>query len=548
MNFSLVGNIVDIELKNIYKGKITIQNGFITSIEVLNETADPELNYITPGFIDAHIHIESSMLIPSEFARLAVVHGTVGTVSDSHEIANVCGIPGVEFMIENGNTVPFKFHFGAPSCVPATIFETSGAILDSNDVNTLLERKDIFYLSEMMNYPGVINDDPEIIKKIEAAKKNNKPVDGHAPGLSGEQLKKYISSGITTDHECSTKAEAYEKLQLDMKILIREGSAAKNFNALISLLEDHYDDMMFCSDDKHPDELVLGHINILCKRAGKLGIDKFKILQAACINPVKHYQLKIGQLKIGDPADFITVNNLEDLEVQQTYINGQLVADNGRSFIKSESSSIINNFNCKLKEEKDFNYEFLQGLTQLNVIEALDGQILTKKLTIQVQSNKDGSIIFSEKDILKIVVINRYNDAPVSIAYIRNFGIKNGAIASSVAHDSHNIIAIGSDDHCICKAVNQIIVNQGGISVYSKLTDSTQILPLPIAGLMSNNDGYSIAKKYTQIDQEAKKLGTKLTSPFMTLSFLALLVIPELKLSDKGLFDVSNFQFTHLNY
>ncbi len=541
MSFILQGNIVDIESKKIFSGEISIEEGFIKSIERISND-EKELPYIMPGFIDAHVHIESSMLVPSEFAKLAVVHGTVATVSDPHEIANVCGIEGVEFMIENGSTVPFKFHFGAPSCVPATVYETAGATLNANAVDELLSKKEIYYLSEMMNFPGVLHHDEEVFAKIDSAKSYDKPVDGHAPGLRGEEAKKYIEAGISTDHECFTREEALEKLKYGMKILIREGSAAKNFEALVDLLNDHEDEIMFCSDDKHPDSLVKGHINELCRRAVAKGIDVFKVLKAACINPVLHYKMDVGILQPGTPADFIVVEDLKDFKVMATYINGELVAENGQSKIKTQPASIINNFNCSIKNANDFKIK----ISDFNgeIIEALDEQLITNKLPLLPKEENGFYISDVEKDILKIVVINRYQDASVAIAFIKNFGLKHGAIASSVAHDSHNIIAVGVDDESIADAVNLIINSKGGVSVASHSKPVlNKLLPLPVAGLMSYEDGYKVAKLYTNIDGAAKELGSELSAPFMTLSFMALLVIPHLKLSDKGLFDGDKFQF-----
>lgn len=531
--FTITGNLVDVHQKKIYPASITIEGERIKLIEPIEASASQQLNYILPGFIDAHVHIESSMLIPSEFARLAVVHGTVATVSDPHEIANVCGMKGVEYMIENGKTVPFKFNFGAPSCVPATTFETAGATINSKDIDALMRREEILYLSEMMNFPGVLNNDPDVMNKIDAAKKANKPVDGHAPGLQGDLAKKYIDAGISTDHECFTKEDALEKLKYGMKIIIREGSAAKNFEALIDLLNDYEKMMMFCSDDKHPDSLVDGHINQLCKRAVVKGIDVFKVLQAACVNPVGHYKLKVGLLRQNDFADFIVVKDLKEFEVVQTYINGQLVAENGKTLIESKTATSINNFNCSKKQTVDF--ESTSG--SLPVIEALDGQLITNKILLQ----SGVTIPDIKNDIVKIVVVNRYSNAPIAKAFIKNFGLKKGAIASSVAHDSHNIVAVGVDDQSICTAVNLVIGNKGGISCVGG--EEEIILPLPVAGLMSTEDGYEIAKKYSTIDKAAKYLGSELSAPYMTLSFMALLVIPHLKLSDLGLFDGDSFSF-----
>jgi len=551
MQFSVKGKLVDVHRKLIYSGEVFIENGKVTEIKPgPSAPGEPEGAgpFIIPGFIDAHVHIESSMLIPSQFARLAVVHGTVATVSDPHEIANVCGIAGVDFMIADGNTVPFKFYFGAPSCVPATTFETAGAALNSVDVEILLQKKEIKYLSEMMNFPGVLNSDEEVLKKITAAKKRDKPIDGHAPGLRGDEAKKYIETGISTDHECFTKEEALDKLGLGMKIIIREGSAAKNFEALIDLLNDYPDNIMFCSDDKHPDSLVEGHINLLCSRAVKKGIDVFKVLQAACINPVNHYRLDVGLLRAGDSADFILVKDLKKFEVLQTYVDGMLVADKGISKIvpdqKVQNTEPINHFNCTKKEIEDFIIPAIPIPHNIPVIEALDGQLITNKIFV-TPKNEYGKIVADiENDILKIVVVNRFEDKPITKAFIKNFGLKNGAIASSVAHDSHNIVAVGVDDESLCRAVNLIITNKGGISAVDGITE--HFLALPVAGLMSTEDGYLVAEKYAALDKAAKELGSTLSAPFMTLSFMALLVIPHLKLSDKGLFDGDEFKFAEM--
>jgi len=545
-SFTISGNLVDVHQQDIYPAEITVENGKIISIKKLPLTQLTTYNYLLPGFIDSHVHIESSMLIPSEFARLAVVHGTVATVSDPHEIANVCGMEGVAFMIENGKTVPFKFNFGAPSCVPATIFETAGAVLDSLVVEKLLQRDEIKYLSEMMNFPGVLSKDEEVMKKIAASHRLGKPVDGHAPGLRGENAKNYIAAltptsggNGATDHECFTSEEALEKLKYGMKIIIREGSAAKNFEALIDLLNDHSDMMMFCSDDKHPDSLVLGHINQLCERAVAKGIDVFNILKAACVNPVNHYKLDVGLLREGDPADFILVKDLKKFEVIKTFIDGELVAENGISHIKTSKSDIINNFSCSKKEVIDYEIEW-NNEKEIPVIEALDGQLITNRLTAKPKVVDLKIVSDLEKDVLKMVVVNRYTNTTIAKAFIKNFGLKQGALASSVAHDSHNIVAVGIDDESICNAVNLVIEHKGGVSFCKE--DLDMIVPLPVAGLMSNEDGYKIAEQYSLIDKAVKEAGSTLSSPFMTLSFMALLVIPHLKLSDKGLFDGDLFR------
>jgi adenine deaminase len=537
---TISGKLIDLHQRRIYPAQLTVSNGIITEIE---ETDTALEQYILPGFVDAHIHIESSMLVPTAFARIAVIHGTVATVSDPHEIANVCGMEGVQYMIDNSKLSPFKFFFGAPSCVPATIFETAGATLDAHAVEQLLHNPDIWYLSEMMNYPGVLHNDPEVLAKIAAAKKAGKPVDGHAPGLRGETAATYAAAGITTDHECFTLDEALDKVKAGMHILIREGSAAKNYEALAELLSLHPDRVMFCSDDKHPDELVLHHINGLVKRSLQKGYDLFDVLHAACVNPVSHYHLPVGLLRKNDPADFIVVDNLTDFNVLQTYIGGELVADRGKSQLQSVATLPINNFKTGRKSVGEFAIRARSAAPAIRVIEAIEGQLVTNCLQLPAKV-KDGCIVSDiEQDVLKVAVINRYdNDAPVTLAFIKNFGLKKGALASTVAHDCHNIIAVGVDDESICAAVNALIDCKGGISVSREEADVTYI-PLPVAGLMSTDDGYTMAAAYTSLNQITRDLGTRLHAPFMTLSFMALLVIPSLKLSDKGLFDGSKFEF-----
>ena len=537
--YKLSGQLVDLHQAQIYPASIEVTAGKISQIERLESAPDV---YIMPGFVDAHVHVESSMLVPSEFARLAVVHGTVGTISDPHEIGNVLGVEGVRYMIANGKQVPFKFYFGAPSCVPATPFETAGAEIDAADVEELLKMPEVVYLAEMMNWPGVLHQDALVYEKLAIAKKLGKPIDGHAPGLKGEQARQYIEAGISTDHECFTAEEALDKLKHGMKIIIREGSAAKNFEALAALLHEHSEMMMFCSDDKHPDNLVEGHINQLAARAVAKGIDVFKVLRAACLNPVEHYGMEIGLLREGDPADYIVVQDLKEFNVLETHINGQQVAAAGKTHIASVSNEVVNKFETGPKQVEDF--ELLAVSSKIKVIEALDGQLITPELEASATLQEHFAVSNTDSDVLKIAVINRYADAPPAIAFIKNIGLKSGAIASSVAHDSHNIIVVGVDDDSMCRAANLIIEAKGGVSAVNGTEE--QLVPLPVAGLMSAQDGYEVAKAYSAIDQMAKEMGSTLQSPFMTLSFMALLVIPSLKLSDKGLFDGDQFKFTSL--
>jgi len=538
LNF-INGNIVDPIHKEIYSGKLIISNGKISEIE-RDDSNYP--NYIIPGFVDSHIHIESSMLVPYEFSRIAVIHGTVATVSDPHEIANILGIKGIKYMIENSKLSPLKFYFGASSCVPATSFETSGACLGVKEIEEIFRDEDLKFLGEVMNTFGVINNDREIIEKINIAKKYSKKIDGHAPGLSGEALDKYISKGITTDHECVRRVEGLEKLEKGMKILIREGSAAENFEALIPLVDTHHESCMFCSDDKHPDDLIKGHIDEMVRRSINYGIDIFKILNVSSVNPVKHYGLDVGLLQEGDPADFLVVDNLNELNILTTYINGNVVSHNGKTNIEHRSFETINNYNVEKKKISDFVLPYKKGF--VNVIEAIDGQLITNDISIEPKIVNGNAASDIERDILKIAVVNRYKNSKVPIGFIRNFGLKKGAIASSIAHDSHNIVAVGVSDEDICNAVNMIIDNRGGIGCVCG--ENKIFLELPVAGIMTFGEYSKVADSYRHVTNFAKSLGCTLNAPFMTLSFMALLVIPKIKIGDKGLFDSEKFKFVDL--
>lgn len=534
------GKIVDVINKEIFEGSVHFDEGIITKIE--RHTVKSS-HYIIPGFVDAHVHVESSMLTPSEFARLAVCHGTVGTISDPHEIGNVLGKDGVKFMIENGLKTPFKFHFGAPSCVPATVFETAGATITVEDIEDIFKLPRVNYLAEVMNYPGVINRDPEVMAKVELAHRLGKEVDGHAPGVMGEDAIKYIEAGITTDHECFTKEEALHKLKHGMKIIIREGSAAKNFEALYTLIDEYPEMVMLCSDDKHPNDLMRGHIDRLAARAIDKDCELFNVLRAASKNTIEHYKMDIGLVQVGDPADFCIVRDLKDFEVLQTYIDGALVAEFGQSSIEKVKSEIINNFNCSPIKEEQLAIHATEA-KNVNVIAVEDGQLITQKEIADLKSVNGELVPDVENDILKVVVVNRYFDAPPAIGFIKNFGLKEGAIASCVAHDSHNIIAVGTNDKDLTSAINLIIQEKGGISLAHET--AKHVVGLPIAGIMTDQDGYEIGREYEILDERAKELGVTLSAPFMTLSFCALLVIPKLKLSDKGLFDGEKFGFVDL--
>ena len=543
-SFSVTGNVVDIPGRRTFPARVQVRDGRIAEITPTDER--PE-TYLLPGFVDAHVHIESSMLVPSEFARAAVVHGTVATVSDPHEIGNVLGVAGVRYMLENAARVPFKFNFGAPSCVPATTFETAGAEITVAEVEQLLGDPRIRYLSEMMNFPGILHGDPACLAKVQAAHDRGKPVDGHAPGLRGEEAARYIAAGITTDHECFTREEALDKLAAGCKIAIREGSAARNFDALYTLLGEYPGQTMLCSDDKHPDELLAGHINALVRRAVERGIDTYDALRAACITPVQHYSLDVGQLCAGDPADFIEVDSLAKFNVLRTWIDGRLVAERGATTIPRVEPQVVNNFVPTRISAGEIEVSApADSRLKLQVIEALDGQLITNRLQYPVQVINKAVHAQVELDVLKLVVVNRYYQAPPAIAFIKNFGLKRGAMASSVAHDSHNVIAVGAEDGDIAAAVNLVMEARGGLSAACAAERLAEVLPLPVAGLMATGTCQDVAQAYKKLDQQVKAWGSPLRAPYMTLSFMALLVIPALKLSDRGLFDGAKFEFTDL--
>lgn len=539
-NFTLEANIIDPVNKRSGFGLVHVEDGLIKDLQINGPEKEGQ-PFILPGFVDAHIHIESSMLAPPAFARMAVRHGTVATVSDPHEIANVCGIEGVRYMVDLGRKSGFKFFFGAPSCVPATSFETAGATLTVEEITQLFEEGSCSYLSEMMNYPAVLARDPLVMDKIAAAQKFNLPVDGHAPGLKGKDAQHYASAGITTDHECTTLEEAIDKIAAGMYIIIREGSAAKNYNALHSLMSSHPNKVMLCSDDKHPDDLLRGHINQLVARSLTYSYNLMDVLSIACINPVRHYKLNVGLLQPGDPADMIMVEDLQQFKVISTWIGGQHVFDGKDVELPQIEIPVINSFSIPAIEVHDLKLGIKPG--EARIIVAIDGAIVTEKTTAYLNLGSFESD--TKRDLLKIVVINRYTPSPPSIAIIKGFGLKSGAIASSVAHDSHNIVAVGTNDIDLATCINKVIEHKGGIAASSGSTN--YILPLPIGGLMSSQDGETVGLAYESISHFVKdQLGSTLGAPFMTLSFMALLVIPSLKLSDLGLFDGNAFRFVPL--
>ncbi|MEY1640216.1 adenine deaminase [Tenuifilum osseticum] len=529
---SISGKLVDPIGRRIVNAKIYFQDGVITQID---ESLDAENVYIIPGFVDSHVHIESSLLVPTRFAQAAIKNGTVAVVADPHEVANVAGIEGVRFMIENARQSKLKFFYGAPSCVPASPVDECFEPFTSKEVAKLLDLPEVTHLAEMMNFPGVINGNTEVHSILSEAKARNKPIDGHAPGLSGENLTKYVSAGITTDHECFTLDEAKKKIELGMKVLIREGSAAKNFDALHPIIGQNPSMAMFCTDDCHPDELMGGHINKHVRKAIALGYDIFDVLQVASVNPVNHYRLNVGLLQVGQPADFIVVDNLKDFNVLSTYIKGVNVTNIEEDYAAEPPLfSFPNHF-----DHHKIKLDFPSG-KPVKVIKVIEGELITETLKTSVPvSGYD-----FDKDILKIVVLSRYNPNNIGVGLIHGFGMRKGAIASSIAHDSHHIVAIGANDDSILRAIDYIIESRGGICYFDG--NETMGLALPFFGLMTNVDVSDAAKEYSLINKKLKADGCKLHAPFMTMAFMSLSVIPHLKLTPAGLFDVDRFSLTSI--
>ncbi len=534
-------NYLSLEQRRIFAARIAWEQGRITRLEEIGPEA-PGLGYLLPGFVDAHVHIESAMLPPAEFGRQALRHGTLAVVADPHEIANVLGIDGVRFMLEEARRTPFHAFFGAPSCVPATPFETAGGALGRAEIEALLAEPEVCCLSEMMNWPGVLGRDPAVMEKIALAAAGGYPVDGHAPGLKGEQAAAYVGAGISTDHECFTLEEARDKIAAGMHVLIREGSAARNFDALHPLIDEAPGQVMFCSDDKHPDDLLGGHINEMVERAVAAGHDLFDVLDCAWSNPIAHYRLPLGRLRPGDPMDAIEVPDLRRFAPARVWLGGELVARDGEPLLPHRPADRVNRFHARPVVPEDLVLPAGEG--QVRVIGVGDGSLVTRELRLEPTREAGRPVADPERDLLLMAVVNRYRPQPPALALVQGFGLGRGAIASSVAHDSHNVIGVGADAASLGEALNRVIAAGGGVAVAAD--GESDLLPLPVAGIMSDDDGARVGERYAQLDRKARGLGSPLAAPFMTLSFMALLVIPELKLSDRGLFDGRDFRFVDL--
>ncbi len=532
------GTVVDIEGRRLFGARVKVNTR--GRIEAVLPEASPAPGFILPGFVDAHVHIESSLVAPAAFARAAVRHGTVAAVADPHEIANVLGAAGVAFMLDEAARTPFHVAFGVPSCVPATPFETAGAVLGAEAVAALLDRPGVTHLAEMMNVPGVLQGDRSVLAKLAAARARGKPIDGHAPGLRGEALRRIVRAGITTDHECLGLEEALEKAALGMKILLRRGSAARLFEPLLPVLARHPGACMFCSDDKHPGDLLAGHIDELVRIAVAAGADLFDVLRAACLNPVRHYRLDAGLLRPGDRADWIEVEDLRAFRVRRTVIGGRVLAEAGEARLPALAPlSVPNAFALRPVTAAAFRMAARPGACRL--IGVRDGDLVTDAATC-CPTLRDGTVVADpSRDLVKLAVINRYlPDAPPALALAAGTGLGRGAFAASVAHDSHHVIAAGVDDEALADAVNAVVAHGGGLAAAGGAA-AARTLPLPLAGLMSPGTCEAAAAGHQAVDAAARACGCRLRAPFMTLSFLALPVIPALKLTDKGLFDAGRF-------
>ncbi len=535
------GNLVDVVKDKMYPATVYIENGIIAKVEENNESYS---TYILPGIIDSHIHIESTLLTPEHYAREAVRHGVIGAVADPHEIANVLGTKGVDFMIENGNRTPFYFWFGAPSCVPSTPLEPAGAKLGPEEIEELLSRKDVHFLAEMMDYPGVIGSEKEVMSKIASANKHGKPIDGHAPMMSSSDVKQYAAAGISTDHECTTVEEAIEKMSLGMKVLIREGSAARNFDALHPIIASHPRQVMFCCDDMPAETLLEDYLPGSIRKAIGYGYNPLDVIRCASMNVAKHYAIPAGMLQEGDSADFIEIDSLSTFNILKTVIKGNVVFDQNEAAPSPLDSTVevINRFDCEKISIEEIQVKATGK--RIKVIDCVCGDLLTET-HLSTPKTENGYIISNpEEDVLKLVAINRYCPKEISVGFIRGIGIKNGAMATSISHDNHNLVVVGVSDADIVKATNLLIENKGGMVVTSG--NKTEVLQLEIAGLMTHRPAKTVAHIQEQIKSLVSEMGSELEDPFLTLSFMSLIVIPKIKLSSKGLFDVTKFEFTSL--
>lgn len=530
------GNILNVFTDEIYPGEIKIEHGIIESIKEVNADFN---DIIVPGFIDAHIHIESSMLTPSRFAEIALRHGTTSVIADPHEIANVMGMDGIDYMIDDAKKTPLKYYFTAPSCVPATKFEKSGATISPNIIDNLLSRPEFVALGEVMDYNAVISNEKSILEKIKIAKKYHKPIDGHAPLLSGKNLQKYVKHGVITDHESTTKKEVAEKKRMGMKIMIREGSESKMLEKLI------YSNCDFIvSADLKPEDLINGHLDKCLRKAVDYGMDPYEAIKLVTINPAEHYNLNAGSISPGKSADLVFIDNLRDFTVKRVVINGNTIFKKQKLLFRANPRPIDTTLHVSLTKPEDFDLKAQNPAHKsatVNLINVSDNTIITKQSSAKLSIQKKTIIPSVFEDILKISVVDRYGGNTISNGFVKGFGIKNGAIASSVSHDSHNIIVVGTNSEYMSRATNHLIENKGGLAAISN--QAKLDVTLPIAGLMSDKPAKVVANNSAKLNELVSNMGCELSSPFTSLSFMALPVVPEVKMTTNGLFNVNTHQF-----
>lgn len=544
-------NIVNVLSEEIHEADIAIADGIIAGIGE-NYHGEKEINingaFVTPSFIDGHVHLESSMMLPKEFAKAVLPAGTTTVIIDPHEIANVFGLHGISFMHEAVKNLPMDVYTMLPSCVPATPFETSGFDLNSYDLSLLIDKPWVLGIAEMMNFPGVLNLDKNVMAKLELAKQKDKRIDGHAPMLSNKDLCAYIASGVKSDHECTTPNEAIEKLRLGMYLMIREGTAAKDLNALIPVLKNcNTRKCLFVTDDRHPSDLK-EHINGMVRRSVEAGVDPIKAVQCASLNTAEYFGLKdLGAVAPGYKADLLILPDLKTFKPDMVIKGGKTVYENGGltvNFEEAEVPSVRGSVNVKWIEKDDFRINALSDTTR--TIEIIPHQLVTKSTISKIKVENGNAVSNVDTDTLKICVIERHRaTGNIGKGFVKGFNIKNGAIASTVAHDSHNMIVVGTNDEDMYIAAVELVKTQGGKVVVSNGQVLSK-LPLPIAGLMSNEKFEYVVDKCEELNNAAHSIGCTLEDPFMTMGFLSLPVIPELKITDKGIFDTTKFDFVNI--
>lgn len=524
------GQLVDVLRGEIYPACVNFDENNIVRIE--RKLAAPP-QYILPGLIDAHVHIESSLLTPYRFAEKAVAHGTTAVVANPHEIANVMGMAGIRYMVDDGKSTPLRFFYSAPSSVPSTAMETSGAVIGWKEVREMLSTGDFVSLGEVMDVPGVLREDPALMSKIEVAVQFGKPIDGHAPGLGGYDLDRYVMAGISTDHECTTVREAEEKDRKGMTVMVREGSAARNLNALMPFASKHKHFLV--TDDLSAVDMADGHVDSLLRKAVAAGMDPIHAIRAASMWPAQHYGLPGGSVYLNGPADLVVVDDLIHFTVLETWIGGRLVAKDGRPLFAGAPTTVPPGIASGEVLAKDLRVTSRRPVATVRVIKVLPDEVSSLAGTADLDVDDSAVLTDPSRDILLMAVVNRYRPASPAVAFVSGFRLSRGAMASSVAHDSHNLIGVGTDPALLALALNAVAAQGGGYYVTDAVNSVR--LELPVAGLMSPLPWDEVARKEGEINAFLQGMGCPLPAPFMTLSFQSLLTVPDLKLGDRGLFD-----------